>query len=117
VGAGGDHQVDRRHAVVADASQLALRFVRGCFDIGIDRNGGQHAESIHALFVVYSRLGGVAGLEQKRRAGGDLLRVEHFDHRVETNARHRAREEERPRRIVDQQHATRCRSERSGRGA
>jgi len=65
MGAGGDHEIRWREAVVTDRRQLALGIESDALDRAVDREAGQVLEATHQLPMIPRRSRRVTGLEQE----------------------------------------------------
>ena len=103
-------------AMVTDLGELPLCLKRDAFHFTVDLDPGQLVEAIHQRLVVCHRASGVSGLERKWQTDRELASPKPLGDRPRAIIWSDSFDEARPRRVVEQQHATR-RSWRSARGA
>lgn len=69
MGAGGDHQIGRRQAMVTDSPEIVLRAESGAFDSLVNREVRKPFETFHPFAVFRGVPGRIPGLQEKRQAG------------------------------------------------
>src|SRR5512144_1060266 len=107
MGAGGDHEIRRREAVVTDRRQLALGVESDTLDRAVDREARQLFEATHQLTVILRRSRRVAGLEQEGQADREALLVEPLANGLTPLLGYDPAQQTRPGGVIEEQPPTR----------